>query len=80
MTALLQGNWGDLLVLALVAAAAAAVIRSWWRSRKNGRSGCGGCPSRGICHPAPFSREEKEPKESQTRELEIRCQRNSVKR
>lgn len=84
MTALLQGNWGDLLVLALVAAAAAAVIRSWWRSRKNGRSGCGcgcgGCPSRGICHPVPFPREEKEPKESQTRELEIRCQRNSVKR
>ncbi len=55
MMELLSENWGNLLVLALVAAAVAAVIRGQWKGRGSGRSGCGcgcdGCPSRGICHP-----------------------------
>ena len=55
MMELLSENWGNLLVLALVVAAVAAVIRGQWKRRGGGKSscgcGCGGCPSRGICHP-----------------------------
>ncbi len=55
MARFLSENWGNLLVIALIVLALAAVIRSWWRGRKGGKSGCGcgcdGCPSRGICHP-----------------------------
>ena len=55
MMELLSENWGNLLVLALVVAAVAAVIRGQWKRRGSGKSscgcGCGGCPSRGICHP-----------------------------
>ena len=55
MMELLSENWGNLLVLALVVAAVAAVIRGQWKRRGSGKSscgcGCGGCPSRGICPP-----------------------------
>ena len=55
MARFLSENWGNLLVIALIVLALAAVIRGWWRGRKGGKSGCGcgcgGCPSRGICHP-----------------------------
>ncbi len=63
MAGFLSENWGNLLVLALLALVLAAVIRGQWRGRKEGKSGCGcgcdGCPSRGICHPVTFSREKK---------------------
>ena len=56
-------NWGNLLVLALIALALAAVVWGQVKRRKSGKSGCGcgceGCPSRGICHPVTFSREKK---------------------
>lgn len=55
MARFLSENWGNLLVIALIVLALAAVIRGRWRGRKGGKSGCGcgcdGCPSRGICHP-----------------------------
>ena len=52
MLAFLSENWGNILVLALVAAAVAGILVSSHRKKK---SGCGGsccdCPSKGICHP-----------------------------
>ncbi len=55
MAGFLSENWGNLLVIALIALVLAAVIRGQWKGRKMGKSGCGcgcdGCPSRGICHP-----------------------------
>lgn len=54
MAGFLSENWGNLLVIALIALVLAAVIRGQWKGRKMGKSGCGegcdGCPSRGICH------------------------------
>lgn len=48
-------NWGNILVLALIAMVMIAVVWSQKNGRKNGKSGCrcgcGGCPSKGICHP-----------------------------
>lgn len=55
MAGFLSENWGNLLVIALIVLVLAAVIRGQWKGRKKGKSdcgcGCGGCPSRGICHP-----------------------------
>lgn len=55
MIAFLRGNWGTILVLAVVAAVAGAVVWSMVRAKRTGKSGCGcgcaNCPSKGICHP-----------------------------
>lgn len=55
MLQFLSGNWGTILVLAVVAAIVAVVVRGMVRRKKAGKSGCGcgcsGCPSKGICHP-----------------------------
>ena len=50
MLAFLGENWGNILVLAVVAAAVAGVLVSARRKRKSG-CGCDSCPSNGICHP-----------------------------
>lgn len=52
MLAFLSENWGNILVLGLVAAAVAGVLLSMRRKRKSGCGcGCDGCPSKGLCHP-----------------------------
>lgn len=55
MAQFLSENWGNLLVLALVAAAVAGALRRLARARRAGQTGCGcgcdGCPSKGLCHP-----------------------------
>ena len=51
MLQFLSENWGNLLVVALVAAAVAAALLSLRKRKKSGCScGCGGCPSSDICH------------------------------
>lgn len=51
----LSENWGNILVLAVVAGLAGAVLWSMRRRKKAGKSGCGcscaDCPSKGMCHP-----------------------------
>ena len=53
MILFLEDNWGNVLVLAGVAAVAAAAVWRLVKSKRAGRSscgcGCGGCPSRGAC-------------------------------
>lgn len=53
MMVFLEENWGNILVLAGVAAVAAAAAWRLVKDRKAGRSGCGCgcscCPSRGAC-------------------------------
>ena len=58
MLAFLSENWGNILVIALVAAAVAGVLVSGHRKKKVGGCGCGcgDCPSKGICHPVAVSR------------------------
>ena len=60
MLAFLRENWGNILVLAIVAAAVAGVLVNFHRKRKSGCGcGCGDCPSKGICHPTTSSSEKK---------------------
>ena len=51
----LSANWGTILVCAVLIAIVTAVIAVMVRNRKNGKSscgcGCGNCPSHGTCHP-----------------------------
>ncbi len=53
MIQFLRENWGTILVLAIVLAAAAMVVRRMYKNRRDGRSGCGcgcsGCVSKGTC-------------------------------
>ena len=52
MLQFLSENWGNILVVALVAAAVTGAMLSMRRRKKSGCScGCGACPSSGICHP-----------------------------
>lgn len=52
MAGFLSENWGNFLVLTLIALVLAAAIRGRWKGGKSGCGcGCDGCPSRGICHP-----------------------------
>ena len=52
MLQFLSENWGNILVVALVAAAVAGAMLSMRRRKKSGCScGCGACPSSDICHP-----------------------------
>ena len=52
MAQFLSENWGDLLVLAAVLAAAAGAAWNVHRRKSSGCGcGCDGCPSKGICHP-----------------------------
>ena len=45
-------NWGNLLVIAIVAAAVTGAALNLRKRKKSGCScGCGGCPSSDICHP-----------------------------
>ena len=51
MLQFLSENWGNILVVALVAAAVAVALLSLRRKKKSGCTcGCGGCPSSEICH------------------------------
>lgn len=51
-------HWGDLLVLALLAAAVAAAVRRAVRRKRAGCGcGCADCPAKGSCHPGPDGRE-----------------------
>ena len=52
MLAFLSENWGNILVLALVAASVAGVLLNMHRKKTSGCGcGCDCCPSNGICHP-----------------------------
>ncbi|MBD5099396.1 MAG: FeoB-associated Cys-rich membrane protein [Clostridiales bacterium] len=52
MVRFLSENWGNILVLAVIAAAVVGVLVSSHRKRKSGCGcGCDSCPSNGICHP-----------------------------
>ena len=45
-------NWGNLLVIAIVAAAVTGAALNLRKRKKSGCScGCGSCPSSDICHP-----------------------------
>ena len=51
MLAFLRENWGNILVVAVVAAAVAGALLSLRRRKKSGCTcGCGGCPSGETCH------------------------------
>ena len=51
MLAFLRENWGNILVVAVVAAAVTGALLSLRRKKKSGCTcGCGGCPSSDICH------------------------------
>ena len=50
----LSENWGNILVIALVAAAVAGALVNLYRKKKAGGGcgcGCSDCPSKGVCHP-----------------------------
>ena len=52
MLQFLSENWGNILVLSAVAAAAAGILANIRRKKKSGCGcGCDSCPSKGICHP-----------------------------
>ena len=46
----MSGIWGNVIVLAVLAAAVALAVRSLWRSDKAGGHGNGDCGSCGGCH------------------------------
>ena len=55
MVGFLTENGGTILVLVIVAAIVALVVRNMHRNKKAGKSSCGcgcaDCPSSGACHP-----------------------------
>ena len=52
MVRFLSENWGNILVIVLVAAAVVGAVVNIRRKKASGCTcGCGGCPSKGICHP-----------------------------
>ena len=53
MLVFLSENWGNILVLAVVAAVVAVAVRNVYKRKKAGGCGCGcsDCPSKGMCHP-----------------------------
>ncbi len=52
MAQFLSENWGNVLVLIVVAAVVAGILVNMCRKKKAGCGcGCGDCPSKGICHP-----------------------------
>ena len=52
MLQFMSENWGNILVVAIVAAAViGAVLNLRKRKRSGCACGCGGCPSSEICHP-----------------------------
>lgn len=52
MLQFLNENWGNILVLAVIAAAVTGVLMNMRRKKKSGCGcGCDCCPSNGICHP-----------------------------
>ena len=61
MIAWLQQNWGNIVVVAVVALMVGAIIFSLIRAKKQGKSGCScGCEHCTMsCHPNPKSKTEK---------------------
>ena len=54
MMEFLSENWGNIVVVAVLAAAVAGILVNMYRRKKAGKGcgcGCGDCPSKGICHP-----------------------------
>ncbi|MDE6260668.1 MAG: FeoB-associated Cys-rich membrane protein [Oscillospiraceae bacterium] len=52
MLQFLRENWGNILVLAVIAAAVAGALLNMRRKKKSGCGcGCDSCPSKGFCHP-----------------------------
>ncbi len=54
MLEFLGENWGNIVVLAVVAAAVIAALVNLHRKKKSGGGcgcGCSDCPSKGLCHP-----------------------------
>ena len=52
MPQLLSATWGNILVLAIVAATVAGALLHMRRKKKSGCGcGCDSCPSKGLCHP-----------------------------
>lgn len=53
MIQILRENWGTVLVLAVLLAAAVMAARRMYKNKRNGKSGCGCgcsvCPSKGTC-------------------------------
>lgn len=54
MSAWLSQNWGNIVILSVIALAVGSVIFFRIRARRRGESGCscgcGGCAMQGICH------------------------------
>ena len=54
MIQFLRENWGTILVLAVLLAAAGVAARRMYKNKRDGKPGCGcgcaDCPSKGICH------------------------------
>ena len=62
MLAFLMENWGNIVVLAVLAAVVAGILVNMHRRKRAGKGcgcGCDSCPSHGICHPATFPQEKK---------------------
>ena len=54
MVQFLADNWGNILVVAALAAAVTGILVNMRRQKKAGKGGCScgcsGCPSSGLCH------------------------------
>lgn len=50
----LQNNWGNIVILSVIALIVGAIIFSYIRAKRKGKStcscGCGQCAMQGICH------------------------------
>ncbi|MBQ8358005.1 MAG: FeoB-associated Cys-rich membrane protein [Clostridia bacterium] len=56
MLAWLQQNWGNIVILAVIALIVGAIVFNYIRAKKKGKNtggcgcGCGGCSMQGMCH------------------------------
>ena len=54
MLAFLAANWGNIIVMAVLALVIVLIVRNLIGNKKKGKSSCGcgcsNCPSAGMCH------------------------------
>lgn len=54
MLAWLSANWGNIVILGVIALIVGAIVFSYIRAKRQGKStcscGCGQCAMQGICH------------------------------